>query len=244
MEETDLQLPLLNKKTLTQWFNDKSKMQDKKVLTQGLELPNPALTTSKAPDALSKPSVLPSGNTQPFPFHDPPSSVGLAKVKGRKNKPAFFNIMPSRNPAISFQLVTGPGNTAVLIPSNVPSASVPSTSQQGRKRKGNEEVCTAPLPKKVKKCSKCGEERNPPAHQQYMGYRYCSSTDNRPFAEWREELQKAGVARKTAKKINEHIQQTFRFNQHIWQQLEFINIFGSNWNLSTYLAAFDFLSSV
>lgn len=114
-------------------FNDKSKQQDKKVLSQGLELPSPSLTTSKAPAALSKPSVLPTRDTQPYTFHNPPSSVGLAKVKDRKNKPSYLKILPSPNPAVSFQLVTGPGNTAVLVPSSVPPASVPSTSQGGMK---------------------------------------------------------------------------------------------------------------
>lgn len=116
-------------------FNDKSKQQDKKVLSQGLELPSPSLTTSKAPAALSKPSVLPTRDTQPYTFHNPPSSVGLAKVKDRKNKPSYLKILPSPNPAVSFQLVTGPGNTAVLVPSSVPPASVPSTSQGGMKQK-------------------------------------------------------------------------------------------------------------
>jgi len=57
-------------------------------LAQGLELPNPAMTTRKAPAALPKPSVLPAGGNLPFAFHEPQSSVGLAKVKNRKNTPA------------------------------------------------------------------------------------------------------------------------------------------------------------
>ena len=173
-------------------LNDKSKLQDKKVLAQGLKLPNPAMTTTKAPAALPKPSVLPAGDTQPFAFHEPQSSVGLAKVKNRQNTPAYMKILP--NPAIIYQFVTGPGNTAVLVPSSPPPASTPSTNL---KRKA-EEVRTEA--KKQKRCSKCGEEMTPPAHQQYMGYRYCSSVDKTPYTEWRENLNQAGVARK--KKFN------------------------------------------
>ena len=150
-------------------------------MAQGLELPNPAMTTTKAPAALPKPSVLPAGDTEPFPFHEPQSSVGLAKVKKRKNTPAYMKILPNpvaSNPAITYQFVTGPGNTAVLVPSSAPPASTPSTNQ---KRKG-EEVRTTEA-KKPKRCSKCGEERTPPAHQQYMGYRYCYSVDKTTFTE-------------------------------------------------------------
>ena len=149
-------------------FNNKSKPQDKKVLAQGLELPNPAMTTTKAPAALPKPSVLPggdtpAGDTRPFAFHAPQPSVGLAKVKNRKNTPAYMKILPrpASSPAITYQFVTGPGNTAVLVPSSQPPAST------NQKRKA-EEVRTEA--KKQKRCSKCGEERTPPAHKQYMGY--------------------------------------------------------------------------
>lgn len=158
-------------------------MTNKKVLTQGLELPNPSLTTSKAPAALSKPSVLPTGDTQSYAFHNPPSSVGLAKVKDWKNKPSYLKILPSPNPAVSFQLVTGPGNTAVLIPSSVPPARVPSTSQEEMKRTGEGVRTTATETKKLKRCGKCGEERTPPAHKQYMEHIYCSSVYKTPFTE-------------------------------------------------------------
>jgi len=100
-----------------------------------------------------------------------------------------MKILP--NPAITYQFVTGPGDTAVLVLSSAPPASTPSTNL---KRKG-EEVRTTEA-KKLKRCSKCGEERTPPAHQQYMGYRYCSSVKETPYTKWRENLKQAGVARK------------------------------------------------
>uniref|UniRef100_K1QR75 Uncharacterized protein n=1 Tax=Magallana gigas TaxID=29159 RepID=K1QR75_MAGGI len=64
------------------------------------------------------------------------------------------------------------------------------------KQKGEEVRTTATEAKKLKRCGKCGEKRTPPAHQQYMEYRYCSSVDKTPFTEWREQLKNAGVARK------------------------------------------------
>ena len=70
-------------------------------MAQGLELPNAAVTTSKAPAALFSQQfsqvVIAS---QPFAFHNPPSAVGLGKVKDRKNKPLLVRIAPSLNPVL------------------------------------------------------------------------------------------------------------------------------------------------
>uniref|UniRef100_K1PH36 Uncharacterized protein n=1 Tax=Magallana gigas TaxID=29159 RepID=K1PH36_MAGGI len=76
MSVTDIQLPLLNRKTLQQWFNEKSKDEEKKILVQGLALPTPKMTVAKAPEALPKPTSLPAGSTDPFSFNDPPSKIG------------------------------------------------------------------------------------------------------------------------------------------------------------------------
>jgi len=167
-------------------FNDKSKLQDKKVLAQGLEFPNPAMTTRKAPAALPKPSVLPAGDTQLFAFHEPQSSVRLAKVKNRKNKPAYMKILP--NPSITYQLVTGPGNTAVLVPSSPPPASTPSTNQ---KRKA-EEVRT--------EAKNQSDAANVARKGPHLPTNNTWGTGTAPlwkiYTEWRENLKQAGVARK------------------------------------------------
>ncbi|XP_062618987.1 uncharacterized protein LOC134280562 [Saccostrea cucullata] len=206
MESTDIQLPLLNKKTLQQWFNEKSKEQDKKVLLQGLVLPTPTMTVARAPEAVSKPMSLPSGSTEPFSFHDPPSTIGMAKLKSRPRKPAstftpsVAPILPHptpSNPGITFQLVIHSGNSTVLLPSS----HIPYSTEQYRKRKQEQEELGRPKRKYVRtttavKCGKCGEDRTLPNHQQYMGYRYCAKKDEVSFKDWREKLQKSGAARK------------------------------------------------
>lgn len=205
MSVTDIQLPLLNRKTLQQWFNEKSKAEEKKILMQGLALPTPKMTVAKAPEALPKPTSLPAGSTDPFSFHDPPSTIGMAKLKSRPKKtpkapiPAVAPVLPcptpSCDPVMSFQLVTTTEGTALLIPN------IPHSTKQYQKRKQELEEQGRPKRKYVRtstviRCSKCGEDMKPPDHSQYMGYRYCARKDNIPFQEWRDNLQKAGVARK------------------------------------------------
>lgn len=189
-------------------FNQRSKAQDKKILIQGLELPSPKMTIAKVLDALPKPTSLPSGGADPFKFHDPPSTIGMAKLKSRPRKPTStprpsvaVPILPSPtlacNIGITFQLVSKDGSSTVLIPSS----GVPYSTEQYRKRKQEQDERGKPRRKYVRtattvKCSKCGEDRIPPGHKQYTGYRYCVNKDTKPFTEWRDDLQKAGVARK------------------------------------------------
>lgn len=172
---------------------------------QGLALPTPKMTVAKAPEALPKPTSLPAGSTDPFSFHDPPSTIGMAKLKSRPKKtpkapiPAVAPVLPcptpSCDPVMSVQLVTTTEGTALLIPN------IPHSTKQYQKRKQELEEQGRPKRKYVRtstviRCSKCGEDMKPPDHSQYMGYRYCARKDNIPFQEWRDNLQKAGVARK------------------------------------------------
>jgi hypothetical protein len=175
---------------------------------QGLELPSPGMTVAKTPDARQKPTCLPSGEADPFVFHEPPSTIGMAKLKRRTKKPTSTPrpleptpILPSPalggNAGITFQFAPSSSSATVQIPSS----SVPYSTQQYRKRKQQQEDLGNRKRKYVRtattvKCGKCGEDRIPPTHQQYMGYRYCQTKDAIPFAVWRDNLQRAGVARK------------------------------------------------
>lgn len=79
---------------------------------QGLALPTQKMTVAKAPEALPKPTSLPAGSTDPFSFHDPPSKIGMAKLKSRPKKtpkapipavaPVFPCPTPSCDPVMSF----------------------------------------------------------------------------------------------------------------------------------------------
>lgn len=106
---------------------------------QGLALPTPKMTVAKAPEALPKPTSLPAGSTDPFSFHDPPSTIGMAKLKSRPKKtpkapiPAVAPVLPcptpSCDPVMSFQLITTTEGTALLIPN------IPHSTKQYQKRK-------------------------------------------------------------------------------------------------------------
>ncbi|XP_064598460.1 uncharacterized protein LOC135464823 [Liolophura sinensis] len=77
---------------------------------------------------------------------------------------------------------------------STPGQAVPPSSQGMPERKEG-----APKRKYMRKTTlvRCdGEERVPPLHQQFMGYRYGAKTQAIPFEEWRRNLQSQGVARK------------------------------------------------
>lgn len=136
--------------------------------------------------------------------HYPPSTIGRAKLKSRPKKPALAPrpavapIVPcvtSSDPGITVQMIFPMGNSVMLIPNIAHST--------GQFQTWNQECEEVVRPKRkyvrtstVTRCSKCGEDMKPPDHSQYMGYWYCARKDNIPFQEWRDNLQKAGVARK------------------------------------------------
>lgn len=165
--------------------------------------PTPTMTVAKAPDALSKPTSLSIGSTEPFSFHEPPSTIGMAKLKSRPKKPpptpsqGVTFILPQgapRNPGITFQVIPPAGCYAAPIPtaSSIGQSDKRKSELQGTKAPKRKYVRTA----QITRCSKCGGDIKSSDHFQYMGYRYCPKTETIPFKEWREELQKAGVARK------------------------------------------------
>ncbi|KAJ8303769.1 hypothetical protein KUTeg_018692 [Tegillarca granosa] len=89
MEKTDIQLPLLNKKTLQQWYNKEDKAQEQKVLLQGLKIPKPSVTGTCLPEAHQKPSELPSSEAPRFSLSNPTCTAGQAHKKtSRKRKAA------------------------------------------------------------------------------------------------------------------------------------------------------------
>lgn len=116
MSVTDIQLPLLNRKTLQQWFNEKSKDEEKKILMQGLALPTPKMTVAKAPEALPKPTSLSRPKNTP---NAPIPAVA----------PVFPCPTPSCDPVMSFQLITTTEGIALLIPN------IPHSTKQYQKRK-------------------------------------------------------------------------------------------------------------
>ncbi|XP_033727657.1 uncharacterized protein LOC117316987 [Pecten maximus] len=195
LDSTDIQLPSLNQKTIQQWYNKKGKERDLKILMQGIALPSASMTGQGAPAPKPKPVSLQSGQTPPFQFQCPPDTAGMAKLKKRIVKapltPALLRpILPMPSSPAS-----APVQFQVIVTPPLPTSMVP-TVQPGQKRK----AVDAGMAKKRKtatvKCPKCGEERTPPTHQQYMGFRYCGKTGTSSFDEWRASLKEKGVARK------------------------------------------------
>lgn len=169
------------------------------------------MTGIGAPEPRQKPESLQSGLIQTFQFRDPPNTAGMARLKIRHPKPtppAAVPVMPrplllpAIQSAVRFPVVLSPPSvTQPTWTLSQPGETVPYSTQQYRKRKAEKEQEGMVKRSYMKtacsvKCSKCGEERKPPTHQQYMGYRYCQQTDQVAFLEWRAALQAKGVARK------------------------------------------------
>ena len=195
--------------------NRKSSSTELKMLKQAHGMPTPSLTVPRAPEARSKPSRLSSCVSKPFQFHEPASTVGMAKLKKRTSVPTpgqpQSRTVPDQTPTCSqiSQTQNPAPVTRTILPKGVPIVIMPAVSHtshsavQPEKRSLAQDP-TVPKRKYVRTattvtCGKCGENRLPPAHQQYMGYRYCQLKDGVPFAEWRENLKQQGVARKKNK---------------------------------------------
>ena len=154
------------------------------------------MSGSGAPQPRMQPESLQPSQLEPFQFMFPPDTAGMLRLKLRKpTKPSpqpFTErfIRPRQPTQARFPIVLTPSGIQPGLPGQI-------IAQQGIKRKAEIELHKSPLHhKKTVRCPKCGEYREPPTHQQYMGYRYCGKTETVPFDQWRANLQALGVARK------------------------------------------------
>ncbi|XP_064597431.1 uncharacterized protein LOC135463897 [Liolophura sinensis] len=81
MTETDIQLSSVNIKTIQQWYNKKGKEKDLQVVLQGIDLPQPSISWTGAPQPKDKPATFSVGQGESFSFPDPQDTAGMAKLK-------------------------------------------------------------------------------------------------------------------------------------------------------------------
>ncbi|XP_060076747.1 uncharacterized protein LOC132556359 [Ylistrum balloti] len=200
---TDIQLPSLNQKTIQQWYNKKGKEKDLKILLQGIQLPKASLTGKGAPAPRSKPETLQLGQTSPFQFVCPPDTAGMAKLKIRASMPPPRQVL--HRPILPMPSSAAPGPVqlrVILTPPVITPPTMPMivpTVQAGQKRPSVTDDAVKPKYTRQAtsvKCPKCGDDRTPPIHRQYMGYKFCGRTEAASFDKWRAELKERGVARK------------------------------------------------
>lgn len=174
---------------------------DLKIILQGIDMPRPTMAGDGAPEPRQKPTTLQSSSGEPFQFHNPPDTAGMAKVNTHRKPPR--PILPTATatiqPLVRYPLILSPPSTTIP---HLAVSTVHYSTEQYRKRK-EEKVQEGIVKRKytksssIVKCPKCGQERKPPTHQQYMGYRYCMHADVVTFDTWRADLQAKGVARKS-----------------------------------------------
>lgn len=192
-------------------YNKKGKEKDLQVVLQGIDLPQPSMSGTGAPQPKEKPAAFRVRHGETFLFPDPPDTAGMAKLKRPRQQQSttlpgfpihFRPVLPStaqQQTAVTPVAVRPSPSPVPILPSSSPVfrlQTVPPFSE-GRPE-GKDGAPKRKYRKKttVVRCSQCGEERVPPVHQQYMGYRYCGKTQGVPFEEWRRNLQSQGVARK------------------------------------------------
>uniref|UniRef100_H2XL30 Uncharacterized protein n=2 Tax=Ciona intestinalis TaxID=7719 RepID=H2XL30_CIOIN len=83
MAECNIQLPDINRKTLTQWYNNKQKKREAEVLLQGIRITEPAMASSQPlPPAKEIPCRPPVVNfPTPLTFILPANTTGEAKLR-------------------------------------------------------------------------------------------------------------------------------------------------------------------
>ena len=82
LENTNLTLFTINKRTLVSWFKDTARRDEIKVLMQGLSLPAPRLCASESlPPAQQQPSTPPDPPPQQHQHEEPEDKIGLAQVR-------------------------------------------------------------------------------------------------------------------------------------------------------------------
>ena len=82
MAETNIQLAELNKKTVRNWHDKRSKRQEREVLSQGISLLSAPENLEPLPLAQPRPAELQTGtNDKPHLFDHPPNTASQAKKK-------------------------------------------------------------------------------------------------------------------------------------------------------------------
>ncbi|XP_062605931.1 uncharacterized protein LOC134267733 [Saccostrea cucullata] len=110
MANTAIQLPSINKTTLTQWFNRRGKKQDRHILEQGAAPPKPPVTAATSlPPPLQKPANLPTKNKgEAHDFIMPPNTAGTAKLKRRVKTKLPVPVNPSQQEMLGSTLEQSP----------------------------------------------------------------------------------------------------------------------------------------
>ncbi|XP_033729738.1 proline-rich extensin-like protein EPR1 [Pecten maximus] len=160
---------------------------------QGIGLPTASLTGQGEPAPKPKPVSLQSGETPPVQC--PPDTAGMAKLKKRTIKAPLTPTLLPPIPPMPSSPVSGPVQFQVIVTPPLPTTMV-TTVQPGQKRKAVDAGMVKKRKTATVKCPKCGEERTPPTHQQYMGFRYCGKTETTSFDEWRASLKERAKNRK------------------------------------------------
>ncbi|XP_049326002.1 uncharacterized protein LOC103025680 [Astyanax mexicanus] len=209
MEATGLQLFELNQRTLSVWYNNWQKKQELTVLSKGIPLPLPSLTS---PTPLPEPRQVPVKTEHPRPlvFPSPPDLSGQAVQRGQHSAtlpPCYTTTPLPPQPAIPTPpapLLPNPTLQPAPVPPHpafsTPSAQPPKTwsrTTEWRRRKAAEAVAkqhgipVSPHSTHVHYiCKLCGKPKTREFGHSRIGNRFfCSTAEGKTVDEWRAEVE-------------------------------------------------------
>ncbi|KAK3720983.1 hypothetical protein QZH41_018540, partial [Actinostola sp. cb2023] len=164
LEDTNFQLYHINESTLMNWYKDRVRRDEVKVLMQGLQSPETSLLSrEKLPPALRRPSSPPASLADPHVFAEVEDTTGQAQIRGsqRRNVPAGTLVAQ-----VDDQPVQAPVQTATVVTSRT-------TDWRRRKAMMEGNAPGSKVPRKTYECRVCHLPMASEGHTQYKGKRYC-----------------------------------------------------------------------
>ena len=195
MDQTRLTLLEINMRTLTTWFNSRTKHQERQMLEQGLRLPLSHMTSSgplpPAIPRLTAADIAPVPEHLQHPFKLPPITIGTAMARSRHGVPSET----PPNPESVFP------RTVIVLPPPLPKTTLWYHKRQHTKQRAGEVIRRNKTRRETHTytCGKCGLVRTSETHSQYYGSWYCAVTAPQSYEEWRSSREKCRLGKKQQK---------------------------------------------
>ena len=139
-------------------YKNVTRLDEIKILMQGISLPESLTTMDALPPAIALPATIRVPQHEPFVQHQPQDTVGTAKVRGKKQE-----VLPNQE-----------------FPTHAASSQSRTTEWRKRKLALNSDPSATPkkMDRKVYTCKGCKLPVASAGHTQFRGQRYCPNTNS------------------------------------------------------------------
>ena len=205
LEKTGLTLYHINESTLIRWYKNTSRVQEVRMLLQGLNLPSiPPAATDSLPTPHTRPTEPPLPPQDPHIFEDIPDTSGQARVRGAMTAASYSSCPGISLPSSTSSSLTPGSSISVPPPPSSSTVSGASTSTTPHSSAIGSEVdvettsrvsrTTEWRHKKTERkneqrktytCRICGQPMTSAGHTQFRGQRYCPNAPGQiPKEQW------------------------------------------------------------